>query len=140
MDLPATARALGLGNKGGRHSPFMRSLRRCEQFGLAPRGPGWRHGRPAPPPALSRQQVERLPDDLRHAHDDWQQGQLHRPSLEERRRSRARLLRQLVELGEAQEEVERHLHRWHYHPALAAEATRWAWDRHRRAQEVAART
>jgi len=138
MDLPSTARALGLGNKGGRHSPFMRSIRRCQQFGLArPDGDGAIAVRRHLPP-LSRQQVERLPDDLRAAHDDWQQRQLHRPSLEERRR-RARLLAlSLVELGEGQEDVERHLHRWRYHPALAAEATRWAWDRHRKAAEAVA--
>ena len=54
MDLPATARALGLGNKGGRHSLFMRSLRRCEQFGLAARTrmapwPSGATSRPLPP-------------------------------------------------------------------------------------------
>src|SRR5438270_1857139 len=37
FDLPlaATARELGLGDKGGRHSPFMRALWRCRQFDLA---------------------------------------------------------------------------------------------------------
>ena len=29
MDLPAVAKQLGLGDKQGRHSPFMRSLARC---------------------------------------------------------------------------------------------------------------
>src|SRR5215210_4789289 len=33
--LADTASALGLGAKGGRHSPFMRALTRCCQFDLA---------------------------------------------------------------------------------------------------------
>ena len=35
LPLAQTASALGLGNKGGRHSPFVRSLARCCQFGAA---------------------------------------------------------------------------------------------------------
>src|SRR3954452_7649372 len=35
LSLSETATALGLGNKGGRHSPFVRALARCVQFDLA---------------------------------------------------------------------------------------------------------
>src|SRR5436305_129324 len=35
LDLTDTARQLGLGDKGGRHSPFVRALTRCVQFDLA---------------------------------------------------------------------------------------------------------
>src|SRR5438552_10418737 len=35
LSLPDTARALGLGEKGGRNSPFVRALSRCCQFDLA---------------------------------------------------------------------------------------------------------
>src|SRR3954469_5564817 len=35
LDLGDTARQLGLGDKGGRHSPFVRALTRCVQFDLA---------------------------------------------------------------------------------------------------------
>src|SRR3954465_1161496 len=35
LPLAETASCLGLGNKGGRHSPFMRALTRCVQFDLA---------------------------------------------------------------------------------------------------------
>src|SRR5881227_2628443 len=35
LPLSETASCLGLGNKGGRHSPFMRSLARCVKFDLA---------------------------------------------------------------------------------------------------------
>src|SRR5438874_7497315 len=33
--LSETAQSLGLGHKGGRHSPFVRALARCVQFDLA---------------------------------------------------------------------------------------------------------
>jgi hypothetical protein len=35
LDLYECAQALGLGGRGGKHSPFMRALRRLQQFGLA---------------------------------------------------------------------------------------------------------
>src|SRR5688500_16276454 len=37
FDLPLgdTARALGLGMRGGRNSPFLRTVQRCCQFGMA---------------------------------------------------------------------------------------------------------
>src|SRR5438309_155959 len=35
LDLSALATELGLGHKGGRHSPFMRTMWRCVQFDLA---------------------------------------------------------------------------------------------------------
>src|SRR3954470_6917583 len=34
LPLEETAKALGLGMKGGRNSPFLRTLTRCEQFHL----------------------------------------------------------------------------------------------------------
>lgn len=35
LDLAETARSLGLGDRSGRHSPFVRSINRTIQFGLA---------------------------------------------------------------------------------------------------------
>src|SRR5215218_820221 len=35
LSLPDTATAIGLGHKGGRHSPFVRALARCVQFDVA---------------------------------------------------------------------------------------------------------
>src|SRR5436853_7903490 len=35
LDLAETARSLGLGPRGGRHSPFIRALGRCIAFDLA---------------------------------------------------------------------------------------------------------
>ncbi len=135
FDLPLadTARALGLGTKGGRHSPFMRALGRCCQFGLAEaKGDGILAVRRKLPP-LNRRQLLRLPPALQAAHEEWQRNQLQTPAAEQLRRRCRRLALSLVELGEDLEATERQLERWKFHPTLSREAAQWAWDRHRRA-------
>jgi hypothetical protein len=140
FDLPLadTARALGLGDKGGRHSPFVRALARCVQFDLAQaQGEGILHVRRKVPP-LNRRQVLRLPPTLQADHERWQRAQLRTP-LEEQQRSRARRLGlSLLELGEDLEATERQLLRWKFPPQLAREASAWAWDRHVTATAAAA--
>ncbi len=141
LDLAATAQALGLGAKGGRHSPFMRALARCCQFDLAQtRGDALAVRRRVPP--LSRRQVLRLPPALQAEHQHWTEDQLDIPAAEQARRRSRRLALSLLELGEDVEAAERQLLRWRFHPALCREAAAWAWDRHRRAlteaQQVAA--
>ena len=139
FDLPLaeTARCLGLGDKGGRNSPFMRSLTRLVQFDLAqPQGESVLAVRRKVPP-LSRRQVVRLPDSLQAQHHALQEAELRTPAVEQLRRRGRQLALSLLELGENLEEAERQLMRWRFHPALAREAAAWAWDRHRHALEVA---
>ena len=129
LPLADTARALGLGGEG-RHSPFVRALGRCCQFELAqPQGDGVLAVRRKLPP-LSRRQLQRLPEGLQAEHAAWLEAGHRTPELERLQR-RARLLAlSLVELGEDLEQTERQLHRWRFHPAIACEASRWAWKRH----------
>lgn len=131
FDLPLaeTARALGIGGEG-RHSPFVRALGRCCQFELAlPQEQGVLAVRRKLPP-LSRRQLQRLPEVLQAEHEAWLADERRDPDFERLRR-RARLLAlSLVELGEDLEQTERQLHRWRFHPSLAADAARWAWKRH----------
>jgi hypothetical protein len=139
FDLPLaeTARALGLGDKGGRHSPFVRALTRCCQFDLAQaHGEGVLAVRRKVPP-LNRRQVARLPVHLQEAHRQWQEDQLRTPAHEQLRRRSRQLALSLVELGEDLEATERQLQRWKFSPALAREAAAWAWNRHRRALAAA---
>ena len=142
FDLPLadTARCLGLGDKGGRHSPFSRALARCVQFDVAqPQGDGVLGVRRRLPP-LNRRQVLRLPESLRAAHESWQEAQLRTPApaVEEMRRRSRRLALSLLELGEDAEDAERQLMRWRFHPSLAAEAVAWAQERRGRAAEAEA--
>ena len=133
LTLDDTARSLGLGMKGGRHSPFVRALVRACQFRLAQMfgGDGLAVRRKLPP--LSRHQLSRLPATLQDAHRRWMEAELRTPDATQRLRRSRRLALSLIEIGEDPEAAERQLHRWKFHPAMASDAVRWALDRHRQA-------
>ncbi|HEV7685875.1 MAG TPA: hypothetical protein VGQ80_04860, partial [Acidimicrobiia bacterium] len=132
FDLPLaeTAREIGLGDKGGRNSPFVRALVRCCQFEVArpSSGGGLEVRRKLAP--LTRRQVARLPEGLRASHEAWQRAQLGGAAQEEVQRRARHLALSLVELGEDAASVERQLQQWRFHPALAHQATAWAGQRH----------
>lgn len=123
LDLPTCARELGLGDKGGRHSPFARSLARLVQFEIARWQPsaGTLEVRRRVPP-LNRRQIGYLPDGLRQRHDDWQRAQLGNASPDVVRHRCVGLATVLLRTGEERESAERLLHNWGYHPALAYES------------------
>jgi hypothetical protein len=136
LPMAVTARRLGLGDKGGKHSPFMRSIGRLVHFeladlddagsggGLDPGISQLRVRRRVPP--LSRRQVGRLPEPLQDAHVRWQEEQLRRPSVEALRRRSRELALSYVKTGLDPDEAERQLLRLDFHPAMASEAARWA--------------
>jgi len=67
LDLVAWAQELGLGARGGKHSPMWRTLDRLCRFGLATRnGPNLAMHRQMPP--LTQRQIERLPAHLQIEH------------------------------------------------------------------------
>ncbi len=138
LSLPECATALGLGQRGGRHSPFVRAIMRSCQFGMARAdGPATLSVRRKLPP-LTRRQAAALPEPRRTAHAAWLEAELAVPrALREQRRVR-QLALSLLELGEDAEATERTLGRWNYHPALAREATAWALERHDRARAAGA--
>lgn len=127
---------LGLGHKGGRHSPFMRSVWRCVQFDMARVVDDAFEVRRKLPP-LNRRQVTRLPDGLRSAHEQWQQAQLgSSPAESQRRRARA-LAMTLLQFDGDTAVVEQRLVGWGISEAGAREATNWAWGRHIEARAAA---
>ena len=72
LDLAETARSLGLGDRSGQHSPFVRSINRTVQFGLAQvSGPEELSVRRRLPP-LNRAQLLRLSPALQARHAAWQ--------------------------------------------------------------------
>ncbi len=126
LDLALTATEIGLGGRGGRHSPFLRSIDRCCRFGAAqPIDESTLRVRRKLPP-LTRIQVARLPLALQQAHEAWTDPPA--PGLPvDQLRERARgLALSLMELGEDTESTERQLHTWRLHPAIAHEAVAWA--------------
>lgn len=137
VDLAHAARSMGLGTKGGRHTPFLHSVERTCEFGLA------RYlstdvlavRRRIPP--LTRHQQARLPQPLREEHRAFDTTVPVAPDPAEVRARANRLALSLVELGEDAETTERQLHKWRFHPALAHEATNWAVERHRQAHDTA---
>jgi hypothetical protein len=133
LSMSDTARSLGLSDRGGRHSPFVRAVARTIQFELALPGDGAVLAVRRKLPPLSQHQVERLPVALQRSHARWQEQQLHVPSGDRQRRQGRLLALSMFELGEDLEAAERQLLRWRYHPALARDAATWAWERHRAA-------
>ena len=129
LDLALAATQLGLGNRSGRHSPFLRSIERCCRFGAAQRVDERTLRVRRKLPALTRAQVMRLPDAMQDAHRAWTEGpgtDLPVEQLKERARG---LALSLLELGEGPEATERQLHTWRLHPALAHDAVAWAVQR-----------
>lgn len=127
FDLPLaeTARSLGLGDKGGRHSPFMRALSRCVQFDLATLHDDELAVRRRIPP-LNRRQLVRLPEHVQQAHQAWLEREQKVPPVEAMRRRGCQLALSLLDLGEDGESAERQLLRWRFHPAMARECVGWA--------------
>jgi hypothetical protein len=126
LDLDETARALGLGGREGRHSPFQRALNRCVSFKLArPHGPAALSVRRRIPP-LTRQRLDRLPPALQKLHAEWSEAQQPTGLLEESRNRARRLALRLLEIGSDRQAIELQLVRWRVHPALAHDATQWA--------------
>lgn len=137
MPLAETARALGLGDPGGRNSAFFRTLNRMVQFDLArASGPAELQVMRRLPP-LNRRQAARLSPALQEAHERWLTSAAEVPPSEAARRRSRQLALSLLELGEDPDEVERQLIRWRYHPAMARESLCWAVDRHRTAMAMA---
>jgi hypothetical protein len=81
LDPVECALELGLGTRGGKHSPFWRTIDRAGRFGLVRRNGEILAVRRFVPP-LSARQVERLPDHLRRAHETWTNRQLSREQRE----------------------------------------------------------
>ena len=132
LDLQETARSIGVGLRGGRSSPFLRSVDRSCRFGaarfvaqdtLAVR-------RKLPP--LTQRQVGRLPAALQREHVRWIEQQPRRPSVDRDARAARQLALSLLEIGEDSATTERQLHHWRFHPAIAHEAVHWALEQHGR--------
>ncbi len=129
---------IGLGGRQALMTAFERAFERCCRFGLMQRG---RHNTlfvRTRFPNLTARMAERLPPRLRLLHDVWRrQGGSDPPEVDTLARAR-RLAMALLACGDEPESVERQLHTWQFHPAVAFEAARWATEKHTRAQAAAA--
>jgi hypothetical protein len=81
LDVPATARALGLSVTKGMASPFAKAVKRCIMFGVAHHvRDGWAVRRRVP--AIPQRHLVRLPDELQARHGDWTRTAVDLHSLE----------------------------------------------------------
>ncbi|HEX7168637.1 MAG TPA: hypothetical protein VF230_16775 [Acidimicrobiales bacterium] len=133
LALEDTSRRLGLGERGGRHSPFMRTLGRLIRFQFAQLQDATTLAVRTRVPPLTRGQVQRLPELLQVAHHNWQQEQLRTPVAEQQRQRARQLALSYLEVGLGIEETEHQLMRLDFHPAVCHDAVRWAVGRHERA-------
>lgn len=126
LDLDDAARSIGVGRRGGRSSPFLRSIDRSCRFGAARFVAADTLAVRRKLPPLTQRQVARLPEVLQHEHAAWLAQQPPQPTVHEMRIRAQQLALSLLEIGEDTSATERQLHRWRFHPALAHEAVRWA--------------
>jgi hypothetical protein len=116
LDVPATARALGLSVAKGVASPFAKAVKRCMMFGVAHHvSDGWAVRRRVP--VIPQRHLVRLPDDLQAAHSDWASSTVDLDSLE---RGRALALA-MIESGDDRAMVEPQLIAVGVPPPAAAE-------------------
>lgn len=124
IDIAESARALGLGERQGRHGPFLRSIARAIDFDmvryLRPGVIGVRHSLPT----LSHRHLARLPESLQREHANAVQLAGTTTDLMVRRGQQLAL--SLLALGESTQDAQRQLMRWSFDETLAHECTVWA--------------
>lgn len=136
LDLDETARSLGLGDRSGRHSPFVRAVNRTVQYNLARlTGPDELTVRRRLPP-LNRHMLRRLSPALQARHQSWQDEQVQLPVSEHQVRRARKLALSLLDLGEDYGGAERQLLRWRYPATVAADALMWALAQRRSGMPV----
>jgi hypothetical protein len=123
------SRSLGLGPPLGRRSAFNRTMHRLVQFKLLHREIDDVVLVKRRLPTLTRNQIERLPDSVRVAHDEWTTAVVTTPALPVVRERARSLALSLLELGESPTDVWEHLEHLRFEASLRAEAVAWATAR-----------
>jgi len=91
-------------------------------------------------PPVNRRHIRRLPADAQAAHAEWAEAALAEAPLAAARGRARRVALALLEQGDDLDHVERVLFATGFHPAVATDAARWAWDRHTEAAREAGLT
>ena len=128
LELAKTARCLGLGERYGRNSPLARGLGRIIQFDLAAQEDGETLAVRRHVPPINRRHVRRLPPSAQEEHDAWVRAHLTDTPLAATRRNARRTALLLLGLGDTRPEVEHALGAAGFNPAVARDATGWAWE------------
>lgn len=129
LDCVSVSRDLGLGAKLTKRSPFIRTLERCERFGLIRIQGDVLYAR-RQIPSLWGRQIKRLTPRLQRLHKEWidtasPNGEKHASQTVIRA---TQLARTLLALGDSPQQTEHQLLQWHFHPSIAFSALQWASD------------
>ena len=128
VNLREIACALGIGHEGGARSAMVKTVARACRFRAArPAGSATLAVRRRLPP-LSHRQAQRLPKPGQQRHEEFVAANLNSDELCRQQMRARRLAACLIECGDNIGEAERHLVRMQFHPAIIAEAVRWAWS------------
>lgn len=131
VNLRDTASALGIGFEGGARSAMVKTVARACRFRAARHVGSTTLAVRLRLPMLSRGQLQRLPEDLRQRHEEYTAATSDNGALLRERPRARQLALSLIACGDDISETEVQLCRLRFHPAIAAEAARWAWNRHR---------
>jgi len=122
VDAPELSASLGLGRGITKNSHLMRTIDRCEKFGLVRTLGHQMIEARRQLPALSAGRVRHLPDSRREEHAHWQQQALERRAPD--RDASGRLALALLNIGHDPDLIRQHLNEWGL--ADGDEAVRWA--------------
>ncbi len=134
LDLVETAQALGVGMRGGKNAPMLRTIERSCRFGaVRHQGPGAIAVRRRLAP-LTRVQAERLPRSSFTEHEQWVTRPKKSPTFAEVQQWARDVANALAEQGASVDEIEHRLQVKQFHPAVAFDAARRAVPQIRRVQ------
>ena len=130
INLRETASTLGIGHEGGSRSAMSKTVARACRFRAARSVGSTTLAVRLRLPQLSYRQLQRLPEPVQRRHEEFTSADLSRDEVCRQQSRVRRLAVCLIECGDSFEQTERLLARMSYHPAIVAEAVRWAWSFH----------
>lgn len=129
VNLRETACALGIGFEGGSRSAMVKTVARACRFRAARAVGSTTLAVRLRLPQLSHRQLQRMPESVQQRHEEYL-ARAGPGGLRHQQHRARRLALGLVECGDSISETELHLSRLKFHPAIAADAVRWAWSLH----------
>jgi len=130
VNLRETACALGIGFEGGSRSAMVKTVARACRFRAARAVGSTTLAVRLRLPQLSHRQLQRLPASLQQRHEEYLATNRGPDGVRNQQLRARRLALGLVECGDSLSETELQLSRLKFHPAIAADAVRWAWSLH----------
>jgi len=128
LDVTETARALGLGERPGRHAPFLRTLARAIDFEMIRVDPPDSLETRVLLPALPARHLARLPSSLRASHRLAAVSPPEPVPADRLRNQGKQLALSLASIGAARDEIEHQLLSWRFDRPLAQACASWAAD------------